>query len=148
MNLIKNKARVERNTRLLIPYNSMSGAAVRHSGCSVANAFPPPSQGQAAHCQAPQALQSPCQVINHHHLRITEKQAASWECSLHQNRNIKNPKLENSQEFKCFLLLTWLEKKKKKRKNSHKKPGLSTFRAFLWNHSRRTFLVQVLWSLP
>lgn len=111
MNLIKNKARVERNTRLLAPYSSTSGAAVRHSGCSVASAFPLPSQGQAARCQAPQALQSPCQVINNHHLRNTKKQAAPWECSLHQNRNIKNRKLDTSQEFKCFLLLTWLEKK-------------------------------------
>lgn len=116
MNLMKNKAWMERNTQLLVPYSSSSGAAVRHSGCSVANAFPPPSQGQAACCRAPQALQSPCQVINNHHLQNTEKQAAPWECSLHQNRNIKNPKLDTSQEFKCFLLLTWLGGKKEKKK--------------------------------
>lgn len=117
MNLIKNKARVERNMQLLSPCGSRSGAAVRHSGCLVANAFPPPqARGKQPAVRLPKHFKSPCQVINHHHLRNTEKQAAPWECSLHQNRNIKNPKLDNSQEFKCFLLLTWLEKNKKGRK--------------------------------
>lgn len=118
--MIKRKVGMERNLQ-----SGSSSTVVRHHGCSMASTFLP----QARRSQAPQARQSPCQVINNHQLQNAAKQAAPWECSLHQTRNIKNPKLDTSQEFKCFLLLTWLRGKKVK--NRHKKPRLSAFRAFL-----------------
>lgn len=65
---------------------------MRCSSCSAENTFPPQSQRRTARCQAPQALPSPCQVINNHHLRDTEKQAAPWEWLIAPKQKYKEPK--------------------------------------------------------